>query len=103
MRLIFFNSTLLAKHVEQATPGMPSLFEVACRRGFVVPAFRDPKTNTLEEAYEHMKNVYGYGILHTQMQPYRDRVVASVDIGLQVAKPFTGLAAEIQWAKATAM
>jgi len=88
----FFNSTLLAGHVRRAKPGTPSLFELAARRGLIVPAFRDSKTQTMDQAQEVMTVTYGssYGLMHPQMQPLRDRVFASVDIGLQLPeiKPF---------------
>jgi hypothetical protein len=86
----FFNSTLLAQHLKRAA-GWPSLFEAACRRGLIVPAFRDPLTASLEQAYERMKSedVYGtsYELLHPDMQPMRDRVLGSVAAGLQKTQP----------------
>ena len=85
----FFNSTMLATHIRQAR-GEPSLFELAARRGLVIPAFRYLDTDSLEQAFHKMKNVYGesYGLLHPAMQPFRDRVVASVDAGRDQVKPF---------------
>ena len=84
----FFNSTLLATHVKRAR-GKPSLFELASRRCLVIPAFRDHQTQSLGHAYEGMRNVYGesFVLLHPEMQPYRDRLIASVDAGLEHAKP----------------
>lgn len=80
----FFNSTLLADHVKSAV-GHPSLFELASRENLIVPAFRDRNTETLDQAYEMMRHEYGpeYELLSPQMQPYRDRVVASIDVGLE--------------------
>ena len=85
----FFNSTLLAAHIKQAR-GEPSLFELTARRGLIVPAFRNPGTQSLEQAYEGMKTVYGksYDLLHPDLQPFRDRLIASIDTGLKHAKPF---------------
>jgi hypothetical protein len=87
----FFNSTLLAEHLSRAK-GHQSLFEAASRRGLIVPAFRDPHTASLEEAYARMKqdDVYGpsYELLHPTVQPYRDRIIASVNRGLENRKPF---------------
>jgi len=85
----FFNSTLLADHVKRAV-GHPSLFEVASREGLIVPAFRDPSTEPLDQAYALMRHEYGpeYALLHPQMQPYRDRVVASIDVGLEKEHAF---------------
>lgn len=85
----FFNSTLLAKHVERAI-GRPSLFELAAQRGLIIPAFRSTNSVTLDDAYENMKHVYGesYVLLHPQMQPFKDRVVASVNVGIQKTEPF---------------
>jgi hypothetical protein len=86
----FFNSTLLASHVERAKMGTPSLFELAARRGLIVPAFRDPKTQTIDQAQDVMKATYGssYGLIHPRMQPFRDRVLAAVNMGLETTKPF---------------
>lgn len=87
----FFNSTLLTKHI-QGAKGEPSLFELAAQRGIVVPAFRHRQTGTLEEAYELMKkeDVYGesYDLLHPAMQPFLDRLIGSVNVGLRNSKPF---------------
>lgn len=86
----FFNSTLLAQHLACAKRGTPSLFEQASRSGLIIPAFRDPNTETLDQAYSGMKTTYGdsYQISSPQMQAFRDRIVASVDIGLRITKPF---------------
>jgi hypothetical protein len=86
----FFNSTLLASHVERAKMGAPSLFELAARRGLIIPAFRDLKTQTMEQAEDVMKATYGssYGLIHPRMQPFRDRVFAAVSTGLESTKPF---------------
>jgi hypothetical protein len=86
----FFNSTLLASHVERARMGTPSLFELAARRGLIVPAFRDLKTQTMDQAQDVMKATYGgsYGLISPRMQPFRDRVFAAVSTGLETTKPF---------------
>ena len=87
----FFNSSLVADHINRAC-GAPSLFEFAARRGLIIPAFRDKNSIALEQAYQAMKRegVYGrsYDLLSPAMQPLRDRLVASVDIGLQKVRPF---------------
>jgi hypothetical protein len=87
----FFNSTLLAEHLSGAK-GRVSLFEESSRQGLIVPAFRDPHTTSLEEAYEVMRrdDVYGsaYVLLNPALQPWRDRIIAFVDEGLQKTKPF---------------
>ena len=86
----FFNSTLLASHVERAKMGTPSLFELAARHGLIVPAFRDLKTQTIDQAQDVMKATYGgsYGLVNLRMQPFRDRVFAAVNMGLETTKPF---------------
>jgi hypothetical protein len=86
----FLGSGLLARHVAQASRGVPSLFELACRRGLIVPAFRDVKVAALEQAYEVLKKTYGHAsdVVHPQMQPFVDRIIASVDLGLTTTKPF---------------
>ena len=85
----FFNSTLLVEHIEQAQ-GRPALFEVAAKAGLIVPAFRDPKTESLDHAFEKMKSEYGqdFVLLHPKVQPFKNRIVAAVDIGLERQKPF---------------
>jgi hypothetical protein len=85
----FFNSTLLVDHIKRAQ-GRPALFEVAAKAGLIVPAFRDPKTESLDQAFEQMKGEYGqdYVLLHPDVRPFKNKIVAAVDIGLENAEPF---------------
>jgi hypothetical protein len=85
----FFNSTLLVDHMKR-TPGTPTLFEVAARAGLIVPAFRNPNTQSLEEAFVLMKQEYGqdYVLLSPDVLPYKDKILAAVEQGLKTVKPF---------------
>jgi hypothetical protein len=86
----FFNSTLLANHLERAKMGVPSLFELAATRGLITPAFRDHKTQTIDQVQDVMKATYGgsFGLINPRMQPFRDRMFAAVNIGLENTRPF---------------
>ncbi len=85
----FFNSTLLVDHIKRAQ-GRPALFEVAAKAGLIVPAFRDPNTESLDQAFELMKGEYGhdYVLLRPEVQPFKNRILAAIDIGLEKTKPF---------------
>lgn len=65
----FFNSTLLVDHIKSAQ-GRPALFEIAAKAGLIVPAFRDPNRESLDQAFEQMKGEYGQGyvLLHPDVQ-----------------------------------
>ncbi len=85
----FFNSTLLVDHIKSAQ-GRPALFEIAAKAGLIVPAFRDPNRESLDQAFEQMKGEYGQGyvLLHPDVQPFKNRIVAAIDLGLENTKPF---------------
>jgi hypothetical protein len=85
-----FNSTLLARHLAGSHPGA-SLFECAAKSGLITPAYRTLGCLTAADAYEAMLAEYGrtYPLLHPEMQPFRDRVEAAVDLGVDSGKkPF---------------
>ena len=85
----FFNSTLLVDHIKSAQ-GRPALFEIAAKAGLIVPAFRDPDIESLDQAFEQMKGEYGQGyvLLRPEVQPFKNRIVAAIDLGLENTKPF---------------
>ena len=78
---MFFNSHNLALHLKDNS-GRQSLFEAACKQGLVVPALRG--TTTLEEAFQNFPKIYGknYDAVTPEMKPFRDNVIAAVDIGI---------------------
>jgi hypothetical protein len=94
----FFNSSHILRHVATARE-QPSLLELASQRGLIIPAFRDPNTSCLEEAYELMRKDSVYGtwlepvnpeLLEVkELQPLRDRLIGSVNEGLREGtRPF---------------
>lgn len=78
----FFNSTLIAQHV-QGIKGYPSLFEAAAREGIVVPVFRDPDVVSLRDARQRMKSYYGkdFEVVSPALVACLERIISSVDEG----------------------
>jgi hypothetical protein len=89
---LFFNCPNLVQHFGRRRPGYQSLFEAACKQGLVVPALRDPKVQSLEQAFQAMSKVYGadYKVVIPDMEPYRDLIIAAVDTSIVqgITRPF---------------
>jgi hypothetical protein len=86
----FFSSGLLTDHVAR-NEGHPSLFVVASRRGLIVPAFRDPTTQSLEHAFDLMQDNHIYGQswmrIPDSRRPIVLNIVAAIDEGLRHTSP----------------
>jgi len=87
---LFFNCKRLANHILRH-PGRQSLFEAACKRGIVSPAFRSRAVGTLDEAATYMKKEYGndYNFTSPEIIPLLNRIISSVNIGIKkLPEPF---------------
>ena len=69
----FFNSNFIIDHIRRR-PSELSLFELACRSGLIIPAFRDPKMKGLEEV--------------RRAEPYGTSIVKLVDRFQRLVPPF---------------
>ncbi len=80
----FFNSAILARHIQRARG--TSLVEYAAKRGLIVPAVRDHNVENLSQAHESLTSgtLYrDYELTIQEMQPFVDRLIAAVDLGLE--------------------
>lgn len=78
----YFDSSLLAEHLGEKK-GEMSLFELATRKGIIIPAFRNRSVGSLSEAEVIMKqeNVYGknYELLRPFMTKHISNLKSAVD------------------------
>jgi hypothetical protein len=84
----FFTCHNLIDHLKKR-PGYQSLFEVACGRGLIVPAIRDPKIQSLEESARSLR-LQSPGYQLPEAEKYRDRIIYAVDrsIAAGTTRPF---------------
>lgn len=86
---LFFNCVYLAQHARKH-PGRVPLFDLACRRGIIRPAFRNRSICTLKEASK--TKIYGadYQLISQDLKPFIDRVITSADMGVKASgkEPF---------------
>jgi hypothetical protein len=85
---LFFSCHNLLQRLSER-PGYQSLFEVACRRGLIVPAFRNPNITSLRDSADTLKRLSPCYEL-PGFSGDRNRVIHAVDGAIEsgVTRPF---------------